>query len=121
MLEFGRSAWIQQIAVALIAIVVVVLFTQRRSTFDVGFGRRFGFREGNQHLTAANACETAWRTLGLQSEPPLTRFLVLQLTTAHWFNIDAARNELGWRPRVTIEDGMTRLAQWVRATRPFDP
>ncbi|MFI5345006.1 MAG: NAD-dependent epimerase/dehydratase family protein [Elusimicrobiota bacterium] len=72
-------------------------------------------------MTAAGACETVWRTLGLQSEPPLTRFLVLQLTTAHWFKIDAARDELGWRPRVKIEDGMARLAQWVRAARPFDP
>lgn len=72
-------------------------------------------------MTAANVCETAWRALGAESEPPLTRFLVLQLTTAHWFNIDAAKVELGWRPRVKIEDGMARLAQWIRATRPFDP
>ncbi|MDE2143047.1 MAG: 3-beta hydroxysteroid dehydrogenase, partial [Elusimicrobia bacterium] len=72
-------------------------------------------------LTAAGVCETAWRTLGLRSEPPLTRFLVLQLTTAHWFKIDAARRDLGWAPRVGIEDGMARLAQWVRAAGPFDP
>lgn len=71
-------------------------------------------------MAAANACEASWRALGVQSEPPLTRFLVLQLTTAHWFNIDAARRELGWAPKVRIEDGMARLGQWIRATRPFD-
>ncbi len=72
-------------------------------------------------LTAARACEASWRALGLSSEPPLTRFLVLQLTTAHWFDITAAKSDLGWHPRVRIESGMDRLAQWVRATRPFGP
>ena len=71
-------------------------------------------------VAAADACEAAWRLLGLQSEPPLTRFLVSQLTTAHWFDITAAKRELGWRPKVKLEDGMDRLAQWIRATRPFD-
>jgi nucleoside-diphosphate-sugar epimerase len=71
-------------------------------------------------LTAARACEASWRALGIASEPPLTKFLVLQLTTAHWFDITAAKSELGWHPRVGIEAGMERLAQWVRATRPFD-
>jgi 2-alkyl-3-oxoalkanoate reductase len=70
---------------------------------------------------AASACEGLWRAIGLSSEPPLTRFLVLQLTTAHWFDITAAKSELGWHPRVRIEAGMERLAQWVRATRPCDP
>jgi nucleoside-diphosphate-sugar epimerase len=68
-------------------------------------------------FAAARACEGVWRALQLSSEPPLTRFLVLQLTTAHWFDIGAARRELGWRPRVRVEEGMEKLAQWVRATR----
>ncbi len=71
-------------------------------------------------LAAASACEASWRLLGLTSEPPLTRFLVSQLTTAHWFDISAARRELGWSPRVRMEVGMERLAQWIRAVRPFD-
>lgn len=71
-------------------------------------------------MTAAKACEASWRALGVASEPPLTRFLILQLTTAHWFDITAAKSDLGWHPRVRIEAGMERLAQWVRATRPFD-
>ena len=70
---------------------------------------------------AARACEASWRAFGISSEPPLTRFLILQLTTAHWFDITAAKSDLGWHPRVRIEAGMERLAQWVRATRPFDP
>ncbi len=68
-------------------------------------------------FAAANACEGVWRALRLSSEPPLTRFLVLQLTTAHWFDISAAKRDLDWSPRVSIEAGMERLAQWLRASR----
>jgi nucleoside-diphosphate-sugar epimerase len=42
-------------------------------------------------------------------EPPLTRFLVNQLTTAHWFDISAARRDLGYFPRISIDDGLSRL------------
>jgi 2-alkyl-3-oxoalkanoate reductase len=70
-------------------------------------------------LAAADACEAIWRGLGISSEPPLTRFLVKQLTTEHWFDISAARRDLGWEPRVGVEDGMERLARWVKAVRPF--
>lgn len=72
-------------------------------------------------MSAAKACEASWRLLGVSSEPPLTRFLVSQLTTAHWFDISAAKRDLGWRPRVGLDEGMRRLAQWIRSARPFDP
>lgn len=63
----------------------------------------------------ASACEGTWRLLGLRSEPPLTTFLVHAFTTAHWFDISAAKRELGWKPRVKIEDGMARVAHWIKA------
>lgn len=71
-------------------------------------------------VSAAWACEAFWRMLGASSEPPLTRFLVSQLTTAHWFDVSAAKRELGWQPRVRMEDGMERVAQWIRAVKPYD-
>lgn len=64
---------------------------------------------------AAAVLETAWRLAGLRSEPPLTRFVVDQLSTAHWFDISAARRDLGYAPSVTIEEGMARLAAWLRS------
>lgn len=70
-------------------------------------------------FAAAGVCESLWRMLGKRSEPPLTRFLVSQLTTAHWFDIAAAKRDLGWAPRVRLEDGMERLAHWIRAARPW--
>jgi len=53
--------------------------------------------------------ELAYRVLPLKGEPRLTRFLVEELCTAHWFNIDAARRELGYAPIVSIEEGLGRL------------
>ncbi len=62
---------------------------------------------------AAFAYEAAWRALFLKGEPPLTRFLVSQLTTAHWFDISAAKRDLGYAPTVTIEEGLRRLRSWL--------
>ena len=53
--------------------------------------------------------EIAYRVLPLRGEPRLTRFLVEELCTAHWFDIGAARRELGYAPVVSIEEGLRRL------------
>lgn len=45
----------------------------------------------------------------IEQEPPMTRFLASQLATAHWYNIDAARRDLGYVPTVSIDEGMGRL------------
>jgi nucleoside-diphosphate-sugar epimerase len=63
------------------------------------------------------ACETVYSTLGIKSEPPLTRFIVEQLSTAHWFNINAARNDLGYTPKVGMQEGLVRLAQYLTRNR----
>jgi nucleoside-diphosphate-sugar epimerase len=39
----------------------------------------------------------------------MTRFLARELTTAHWFNIGAARRDLGYEPKVSIAEGLRRL------------
>jgi nucleoside-diphosphate-sugar epimerase len=53
--------------------------------------------------------ETTWRVLRRSDEPPMTRFLARQLSTAHWFNIDAAKRDLGYAPRVSIAEGLEKL------------
>jgi len=40
----------------------------------------------------------------------MTRFLALQLSTSHYFDIRRAREDLGYQPRISTEDGMRRLA-----------
>jgi nucleoside-diphosphate-sugar epimerase len=53
--------------------------------------------------------EGVYGLLCRQEEPPMTRFLAGELATAHWFNISAARRDLGYEPRVSIEEGLRRL------------
>jgi nucleoside-diphosphate-sugar epimerase len=72
-------------------------------------------------LLAGAAAEAAYRTLRLPGEPPMTRFLAHQLASAHWFNIDAARRDLGYQPRVSIEEGLRRLEDWFRRPEPAGP
>jgi nucleoside-diphosphate-sugar epimerase len=64
--------------------------------------------------SAAALAEAVWRTFKLQSEPPVTRFLVSQLSTAHWYDISAARRDLGYDPVVSYAQGMARLKEWAR-------
>jgi nucleoside-diphosphate-sugar epimerase len=43
------------------------------------------------------------------TEPPLTRFLAEQLSTAHWFDQRRTREVLDWRPRVSLQEGLAAL------------
>ena len=53
--------------------------------------------------------EKIYSTLRRTEEPPMTRFLAKQLSTAHWFDISAARTDLDYRPLVSIEEGFKCL------------
>jgi nucleoside-diphosphate-sugar epimerase len=57
--------------------------------------------------------EMAWGLLPLKGEPPMTRFVANQLATAHWFNIGAARKDLGYEPEIDIRQGMEALSKWL--------
>ncbi len=48
------------------------------------------------------------------TQAPLTRFLAEQLSTAHWFDQRRTRKVLGWQPRVSIDEGLERLAGHAR-------
>jgi len=60
--------------------------------------------------TAGAILEGLWTLLRRTDEPPMTRFLAAQLGTSHYFNIAAARRDLGYVPRISMEEGMKRLA-----------
>lgn len=60
-------------------------------------------------MTAARLIETAWKWTGREREPPITRWSAEQLCTAHWYDLSAARADLGYRPRVGIDEGLARL------------
>ncbi len=66
-------------------------------------------------LGAGSVVEKIWARAKPDEEPPLTRFLAEQLGTAHWFDPRPARDDLGWRPTVTIDQGLAELAAWFAA------
>ena len=62
---------------------------------------------------AGGLLEGLYRLLPLKGEPAITRFLAEELATAHWFDISAARRELGYEPQVSMEEGFSRLREWL--------
>ncbi len=65
-------------------------------------------------LLAGAFFESMFKLLHLKSEPPMTRFVARELATAHWFDISAAKADLGYVPTVSTEEGLKRLAEWLR-------
>jgi 2-alkyl-3-oxoalkanoate reductase len=63
---------------------------------------------------AGALCEGVYKLLGLKSEPPMTRFVAGEMATAHWFNIEAAKRDLGYAPLVSTEEGLRRLARALK-------
>lgn len=60
--------------------------------------------------TAGSLIERAWALRPGEDEPPMTRFLAEQLSTAHWFDQRETRAALDWAPTVSIDEGLRRLA-----------
>lgn len=58
--------------------------------------------------------EVTYKTLNIKSEPIMTRFVAKQLSTAHWFDLTAAKQDFGYRTDISIDDGMQRLKESLR-------
>jgi nucleoside-diphosphate-sugar epimerase len=63
-------------------------------------------------LAVGRVFELAHRVLDREGEPLMTRFIARNLATAHWYDISAARRDLGYDPQVTIDEGFDRLRTW---------
>jgi len=78
---------------------------------------------GLEPVTGTVSYQTAWtvgavleflyRTLRIQKEPRLTRFLAYAAAKSHWFDISAAKRDLGYTPTVSIAEGLKRLKNWL--------
>jgi nucleoside-diphosphate-sugar epimerase len=61
-------------------------------------------------------CEVLYGAMRWRDEPPMTRFVVRELSTAHWFDISAAKRDLGYLPRVSLDEGLRRLAEYLQSS-----
>ena len=58
--------------------------------------------------------EFLYRILPIETEPQMTRFLAKELSTDHWFDISAAKRDLGYLPRISTQEGLEKLKIWLR-------
>jgi 2-alkyl-3-oxoalkanoate reductase len=71
-------------------------------------------------VAAGDVVERVWslrhrRKGSGDAQPPITRFLAEQLSTAHWFDQRRTREALRWTPAVSIDEGLERLAAHFRS------
>ena len=64
-------------------------------------------------MAAGWVLEKVHALTGAKGDPRMSRWIVRELTTARWFDISAARRDLGYEPRVSLDEGMRRLAAWI--------
>ncbi|MBI2496911.1 MAG: NAD-dependent epimerase/dehydratase family protein [Opitutae bacterium] len=87
--------------------------------------RGIGTPEVTRHVSLGAAyavggvLEALWRVLPLKGEPPMTRFVAKEMATDHWFDITAARRDLGYNPRVTVAQGTAELIAHYRSMNAF--
>jgi nucleoside-diphosphate-sugar epimerase len=82
--------------------------------------RGLGQPEITKRISLSSAClaggllESLWRMLPLKGEPAMTRFIAKEMATDHWFEISAARRDLGYTPRVSMAAGTAELIDYLR-------
>ena len=67
--------------------------------------------------SVGSVIELLWRARTGSEEPPMTRFLAEQLSTAHWFDQRSTRSDLQWAPQVSLDEGFRRLTAHYRSRR----
>ena len=68
--------------------------------------KRIGFRTAYR---VGAILEYMYKSLGIKSEPRMTRFLALQLSADHYFDNTLAQNVLGYRPILSTADALAKL------------
>lgn len=65
-------------------------------------------------IGAGAIAEAIWERTERADDPPMTRFLAEQLSTAHWFDQRETQQLLDWRPAISINEGFDRLTAALR-------
>lgn len=65
----------------------------------------------------ARIVEGAYRFVGARSEPPMTRFAVDMMSSSVTVSTSRARDELGYRPVISVSDGLADLQKLARSPK----
>ncbi len=68
-------------------------------------------------LFVGSFMESFYRLLKLPGEPRMTKFVAKELSTAHWFDLAAAKEDFGYCPEIAIDEGLKRLQSWLQQGR----
>jgi nucleoside-diphosphate-sugar epimerase len=68
----------------------------------------------------AYAMEKLFRIVNSQNPPVLTRFAVAALAGSRSYSIEKARREIGYKPVVNMDEGLNKLADWIKGIGGID-
>ena len=77
-----------------------------------------GFSRPSRHISrqtahiAGGTLEFLYSLIPYSPEPPLTRMSVSMLSNSTTLDISAAKIELGYQPKVSVEEGVQRFLKW---------
>ncbi|MFD1988624.1 NAD-dependent epimerase/dehydratase family protein [Paenibacillus nicotianae] len=60
----------------------------------------------------AGTMEMIYRFIPALGEPPLTRYSVGSIAVPHTLDISLAQKQLGYMPRISVDEGLERFADW---------
>lgn len=78
--------------------------------------RKVSYKTAN---AAASVLEFVYSLIPFSPEPPLTRMSVSMMANSTTLDISAARNELGYQPKVSVEEGVQRFLNWWQESMPL--
>ena len=62
--------------------------------------------------------EAVYRILQIHKEPPITRFVAMQLGLSHFFDISAAKNDFGYHPIVDYDVALKQTIEYFAQNQP---
>lgn len=67
-------------------------------------------------MAAASTLEAIFTLIPTHPEPPITRMSISMMANSTTLDINAAKNELGYQPKISVAEGFDKFMQWWKET-----
>ena len=64
---------------------------------------------------AGGLAELIWKIFKKEGEPPITRFVAIELAKDHYFDLSAATEDLGFRPYFSMDEALAQTIDDLRS------